>query len=76
MDWGFSRAWSRYEQVGEWEVTKVDLEGPKCGMWCPALREHQMHQCGEFRCRVLHRQIRVAEHIHAEGVARYRIANT
>ena len=75
-DWGCSRAWSKYAQVGEWEVTKVDLECPECGVWCPALREHRMHQCGEVRRRVLHWQMKVAEDVHAEGVAWRKIAIT
>ena len=75
-DWGFSRAWSRYAQVGEWEVTKVDPKCPDCGVWCPALREHRMHQCGEVRRRILHWQKLVAEHVHAEGIAWRRITIT
>ena len=74
MDWRFSRAWSRYDQVGEWEETKVDQDCPKCGMWCPALREHQMHQCGEVRRRILQWQNQVADHVHIEGDKKYRIA--
>ena len=75
-DWGFATAWSRYAQVGEWEVTKVDQECPDCGVWCPTLREHRMHQCGEVRRRILHWQKMVAEHVHAEGIAWRRITIT
>ena len=76
IDWGFSRAWSRYAQVGEWEVTKIDRDCPDCGMWCPSLREHQMHQCGEVRRRLLHWQVRIVEHIVFEGVKAYRVKHT
>ena len=45
-------------------------------MRCTSLREHRKHQCGEVRRRIPHWQKRVAEHVHAEGVAWHRITIT
>ena len=52
-EWGFMRSWTSYPEVEAWEVDKLDMPCGECGLWCPSVRVHQLHECLRTKLRVL-----------------------